>query len=585
MKNITWALVGIAIIAVVVYFAWSREQRVRAPNDAVGKETPASSFHNDYIALALSNLNQSFSIDAHDPTALESALIIRDVSPQTAASLLQAYQQSPERFEQDEASSLILATIFLDRNKLDEYQKMFQKWEERSTYPGAWFALNADFLLMQGKKDEAIAHLSTREFSGPQDVPRLMRLAMLNQELDYDSSLRYLNLAKEKDPDSTLLPILNSRLYEKANKITEAAQELSKSMKSNEKKSLSQVEALADLFNRYGYQPFAMSIWTSFEGDLPKETAAKALFWQRVLASAETPQKISSGGSPYLEYLADIPKGQFWNEKAFEKLSDAQYILETHQEAYWLRVLDFIAKGKEANALSLIQNSPFKSVSWNPQMEAALEIALNKHLNQSIDFHNLNNASILDKEYGTSAWLKPEDNQFIMSLIETSEGKDVLSAEDLALLDSKNVFSAILMAEGWQNAALHLYQAKDPAELPEWYSVELTKILANEKGVHAALDFALQEKDTPLLTLQIGELYFTANKPEDALKVLEQLRTENSEAGARAAWISAQYYWRKGNLDVARHIITANQHLSETPMGQEALAIISSKQIKEQQQR
>lgn len=581
MKNLRWIILLAAIVGLVAFLTWSREakttkQRTEASTDERDDEEERAEIEG-FSARSKS----SYSNEAHAPTPLELAIDIREVSPKSAALLLGQPNHPSKLAEKDEASALILATFFLRQGNLDQYQALADRWNENSSWPAAWFVLHGDKLVAQHKKEEAIAHLQSKAFQRSQDVARLGRLALLTQGADQEAALQTLRKAQQDDPENALIPILIARTLEKETRITEAAQELSRAMKQKEGRQVQQAEALADLFRRYGYQPFAISVWDSVKDKLPEETAGQLLFWKKVVAASPVPEKQKAlPEDSFLRYLASLPKGRFWDAEAFTEISGGQETLATNQETYWLRVLDYISTDNSQAALELIRQHPFKASSWNPSLEIALETVLVRKTNGAPGIASQPSPSALDLEYGTAAWLKPQDNALIVEILGATQEGGELSSETSALLTSPNAFSAILLAEGWEKAAWELHKSDASNAYPQWYLTGLTKAIAAGEGSQAALEFALKQQGSPELNLQIAELYMESGKAEEGLAVLEALRTENNELGARAAWITAQHYLRKGKLDLARQIIMANYFLAETPIGQETLAIISLKQAK-----
>lgn len=583
MKNSKWIIIlAIAIIGAVVYFVWNRQpklDRTLEDNSQTTLKFPATdemvAADSPLLTVPL-HLKDTYSATPHTPTSVELAIDIREISPELRYTLLRAYEKTPE-IVKNEAASLLLATIFLQDNLFDDYQSLSDRWGKASKWPSAWFVLNADLKVGLQKNEEAIAFLQSQSFNGSQDVARLGRLALLEPQTD--KALAYLQEAQHKDSNNPFLPILTARVLEKANRITEASQELSKALKTEGPKQTQQIEALADLFIRYGYQPFAISVWDSANAELPSETAAKSLFWKHMLASASRNEKSETPAeNAYLNYLSSLPKEVFWDDEAFSNLPDHEFLQQTHQEIYWLRLLDMLAKGAHANAIILIQGNAFKASSWNPSLEVALEAALNKHLSGIWAAAKPLKPSLLDVEYGTSHWLKPQENPLIASILSAVENDSDLDGQDQTLLGDHNAFAILFLAEGWEKAALALHKNdENPKNYPQWYTVNLTKALAASKGTDEALRFALAQADTPELTIAIAELYMLSGQLEKGIDQLQVLRTQNSDTGARAAWISAQYYWKKGKLDAARQIIMANRHLAETPMGKEALAMLTGK--------
>lgn len=583
MKKFTWVIIIAALIGILAYFQMSKKKFPASKNSLTPSQSEQEKEAEDIEGFSV-NAEESFSDHPHTPTHLEIALITGDLSPEVKDAVLKTYDRAPQAFDKNEAASLILASLLIRQDRANEYQNLAKKWETASAWPAAWVATNSDFLLMQNKKQEAIALLKANNFPGSQDIPRRVRLALLTAEYNNEYALALLNDLLTSRPQDPIPTLMLARALEKQGRITEASQELSKGIRESEDTQSLLTTALADLFRRYGQQSFALTVWDSTKHPLPPHESAKALFWNRVTASAGTQvhnQKTSL--TAYNAYLANLPQGKFWDEEHFKHIPDANTFLATYQETHWLRLLDLLAQENYADALELIQNNPFRAQSWNPQLVMAVEATLNHQINGTWALSNSKDWSILDKEYGTNAWLKPEENNFISETLLAAKDNGPLNDENASLLNSKEAFSALFLAAGWEKAALDLQEGKTTSNnLPEWYVIAMTKAINQDKGPKKALRFAASQKPSPELDLQIAELLLSTGRADDAMKSLEHLRTENNDLGARAAWMSARYYISQGRLDVARQIISANRHLAETPMGQEALAVISSKQNNEQ---
>ena len=143
-------------------------------------------------------------------------------------------------------------------------------------------------------------------------------------------------------------------------------------------------------------------------------------------------------------------------------------------------------------------------------------------------------------------------------------------------MSNQEIFIVALFSEGWTEAALQLQpSAFLSADFPEWVSGLYINGMRQNRGNQAALKFAAQQKQTPMIHLLTAEIEIAEGKTNQAIPVLEKLKTQQDDIGARAAWLLSLIDMQKGNYRQAGAAIAAHPQLAETLQGQEALGRIA----------
>ncbi len=89
----------------------------------------------------------------------------------------------------------------------------------------------------------------------------------------------------------------------------------------------------------------------------------------KIAVNAKVRQKLK----PLIEYLINLEPGEFWNQREFNHLSNANKYLKNQQETFWLKLLHALKNQQEKEALNLLKYNPFTTKSWFPELEIALK--------------------------------------------------------------------------------------------------------------------------------------------------------------------------------------------------------------------
>ena len=340
---------------------------------------------------------------------------------------------------------------------------------------------------------------------------------------DLTEALMFLQKAQENSPNNPYLVLLKAEILEKQHHLNKARLEYQRALQILPENP-EFVDQLAEFYRRHGYYDQALRTWHSGLS-LPDSGSlwSKFLFWNKtveVFKEGEIASTLPNDSlKPFIAYLLSLHPHEFWNAAVFEKLPNSTQLLSTRQETYWLRTLDALLNGREDEALQIIQNNPFQTVSWNPLLESTLE----------------------------------------KIIVYRSES-----------------FAEAFLTAGWDAAALDFSKlAKSHQHLPDWMVVKLLKAIRKQHGNEAALHFALQQNPSPSVQLLTAEMQISEGNREEGISRLIRLSREDSDEAFRAAWILTKIYLQENNYESAKRTILSQNRLSQNVMGQEILAQVA----------
>lgn len=503
--------------------------------------------------------------------------------------LVGLYEAYPFIFEGDEKGSSVIAYGYILARRSQDYWTIRETWRDRATLLDTWMVLDVDALLLDGKKEEALKLLKSRRFEGKHDIDRLVRLALFyvveNPKLAWD----YLSEAYNLDPQNPDIMSYRGKLLESMGQSSLALYEYMEAVRAKPE-NLFLRDQLAEFYMRQSQVALALSVWLE---TLSKPSLdliwVKVLFWSKVITPVgfdwTKAVQPTSDDKPFIEYLASLPNGVFWDEAAFEKLSNQQKYLRTLQVTFWLRLLESLKQQDEDAARKLLGFNLFSSNSMNPSLERALKQTANyrktgflnsetSQLKADESIPGPQNRNKTEKKQITS-----EKETFFNELNSWAEEEKKNNSTDVVppgvsnLLKSEEGFSALFLSAGWLEAALQLHKISVlPEDFPEWVAYGLTQAIRINRSSEQALDFALKQKKTAPLSILIAELYMAVKKPDEALSILEPFAKDPSYIGYQSSWLIYLIYVDKRQYEKAKEVINANPKLADDVLGKEALA-------------
>ena len=508
-------------------------------------------------------------------------LIKANVALKNTAQLLALYDYRPYAFQQNEKASLLIAEDFVTKGKTVDYGVIRDNWHGKEEYPQAWMMLDTDALIFAGKHYQAIKLLTMKEFEGKEDTPRLTRLALLYMKEDPRTAWDYFSQAQDKDPSNPEIHLYRAKLLETVGKPSTALSEYLSTVQLDPE-NIHYQEQLAEYYLRQGQYPQAIEIWKELiERGAPDTIWVKALFWGRVIKSMEidlTSKEVPAGKlKPFIDYMINLKPWEFWNQQQYDRLEHAQKYLDSQQTTWWLKLLSALKQNNDEEAWFLLQFHTFSDESWDPELTLALKQVLTYRKRGSLNVAR-GGLGITAPEKATIARKGKVQHPFfaqLNALADVSEGKDV--PEELEhLLKSKNAFAVVLLSAGWNESAVELLKVKViPDEFPSWVAVDFTEALKQLRGDKVALEFAIEQKQTPEMEILAGELLLSEGNLDAAYEKFNKHIYRNDDLGLKATRGASLIAFQKGDLYRAKELIEGHNKLSANPSGREVLARIA----------
>lgn len=494
--------------------------------------------------------------------------------------LVVLYEYYPYSFENHEKASLYVADAFILAGRGKDYQQIREEWKGKEQLKDIWFILDADKLLLDGRRNEAIGWLKSKKLEKSHDTGRLTRLALLTVSENPKEAWSFLNEAFNQDPSNPDIRLYRARLLESLGEkqfaLSEyvAAADLAPS-------NLYLKDQIAEYFLRQKNYGEALNVWTKIlEKPALDFIWLKAFFWNKVYASLKYDWKPIPQGKfqPLIEYLASLEPESFWNAKKYESIPNGKQYLQTEQMTYWLRLFQALKDKDEKEALSLLTYNPFTTVSWAPNLEIALKRILQYRKSGSIILDPSSSPIIAKNSKENDEEKLPTFFKELEKLAKEGETENNKQLPDdiKSLLSSPEVFTIALLSEGWNEAALQLHTIEVyPETFPQWAVIGMTEAFKVNKGNIKALEFATMQKQTPELSFLIGETLISEGNVEAGLDLLDKIAKENNDAGVKATLLISNLFIKQEKYDKAKEIVQANPRLFEETQGKELLARIA----------
>lgn len=499
--------------------------------------------------------------------------------------LLQLYESNPRIFEENEEATLLVADRLIKLNRSSDYTTLRDRWQGREVKSDVWFNFDADQMILDGDRTGAIAFLGSQSFEGKADTGRLVRLALLTIKDKPREAWEYLAQAYAKDPDNPEIRSYRARLMEVVGQTGLALNEYLAAAESAPDQVFYQ-DQLAEFYRRNHRYDLAVDVWKAqLERSNSDTIWLKAWFWTRVVAPLGIHWKdqpvLKGSWEPFLNYLAHLKPGTFWDAEAFEEIPNAHTYLQTQQVTFWLRLMDALQKHNEDLAWELLQYNLFASQSWNPSLENLLRKVLTY---RKIGTFNIDviaaepsdTTEVISQAKGDK---KPTHPLFAEVNALSVKGADALKISDTLreLLTSSFSIPSCFLVAGWLEAALDLTAQPIliPEGMPEWLGYGYAQAIRAVKGVEPALEFVKKQPATPSLSLMLGELLVADKQLDSGAEQLQKLSGLDSDVGFRAAWLLSLLYADGKQFDQARAVIAGQPRLAKDILGLETLARIS----------
>lgn len=488
------------------------------------------------------------------------------------------YEYFPQEFDGREKAALIIANNYLHHNNFEGFDLIRTKWQGRERIQDSWLVLDADRLMMDGKRQDAQEVLASQTFVGKSDAKRLIRLALLIYNQNPKQSWDYLAEALLKDPRNPDIHVYRAKILEAAEMPYLAFSEYIASVQSSGD-SPTYRNYLAEFLGRYNDYAQAAEVWTAgLNAYTPSEIWLKAWFWDKVAYPTAFPWKSSQLPAddlqPLMSYLIKLKPSEFWDSAAFAGIADANLYAKNLQPLYWLQLLQDLKEKQDLAALNLLNRQPFAATSWNPALEKALRRVLQYRLHDTFKIDSATSDVFVANASSAIPFFYELEELAHLEEIQGAAFKIPTAMQ--TLITSDEVYSAILLAAGWKQAGVQLHKIDVlPKVFPDWVAINLVQGIQLVQGIPQAIEFAQQQTQAPELQLLIAQLLVENGQLEEGLKITAPLAQDDSVIGVNASLLASLIYIEKKEYQNATNAIHVQPRLENEIAGREVLARIA----------
>lgn len=396
------------------------------------------------------------------------------------------YQFQPTAFLNHEDASLLLAESWLNRGKLDELEQLRQKWLGNERKHREWQLLDAEALILEGRRDQAIALLESQHFEGSSDTPRLTQLALLHLSQNPKKAWGYLEIANEKDPNNPTILTYRAKLLESIGQ-TDWAQKEYAAAAAADRENVASLDQLIDFHVRHEQLLPAMEALQESlnHPNLNEELAVKALFWNRMVEPLDVDWKniaAAENNYPFYNYLLGVNPPYFWNESTFKRIENNRKYSDRSQVVWWLRLLSALQENND-KAAEMLHRNPFAHLSWNPSLELAFKRIL-RYREKGTLYLDGEMLPLAEESNNSEEIPNFFEELDILASKQQHDPHFKMPKEYDRLLHSNEAIASALLAAGWNEAAIEML-ASTPATagMPEWVNRQFGLVLLENRGV------------------------------------------------------------------------------------------------------
>lgn len=441
-----WTTVGIGVgalvvLAVVLRFILVGRTRRRYENAVIAVESGRA-----HDALPAIRAGKRWEIDPAGRERWDALEMAAYVQLGQLAELLALFRQSPKPFTTDEEAALAAARAQIETRDLESFAELRKVWVSREGRVEMWLGLEADLLVLQGQRDEAIALLKRFKFEGTAESTRLARLGYLLAEVDPPLSAKAMEMALGLGPRLAEVWLFAARTHEEAGRHKEAYAAFCRALELAPHDVFVRHHT-AEYLTRQAAYTLALKTWEPSTAPPSMDFLwLKVIFWQRV-ANAEAGGSLPGACPPgplarLVEQLLRLPVEMFWHE---ERLAPFVHEAGEHWELLWLRVLEALRKGDDDEALTVL-NLGLRSPM--PTVENALRQVLTYRRTGFFEPGVLCLGPKAPTAFRSPLFVQLD--QWISGAL-AQEPQELLQ-----MMESRAIYAAVLRAGGWQEAAVRL---------------------------------------------------------------------------------------------------------------------------------
>ncbi|KAF3363048.1 hypothetical protein PHSC3_000384 [Chlamydiales bacterium STE3] len=450
--------------------------------------------------------------------------------------LVGLYNWDKTLFQQNEEAALLVAEQMVEEGHYEDFTYLKRRWQPESNFAEKWLLLEADYCARHGNSRKAQNLLITKQFKHPYETDRLLRLAFLNLNEHPKVSWDYLSKACMIDPSNPDLRIYRAHFLNALGKDFLALQELNQAAAKHGDYIFLSEEQIEQHVRNKDYLPAIALIEKHLSGSTDPNLWLKALFLNKVIAPVQVDktQLPEKKITPEIAYFLNLEGGRYCSDR-----EEAEKLAANKEEFFWIHFIHLLKLGREEQAYHLA----FKEHSLDSYYPA-----LRQALIRTLAYRN---PSI------THQPLQPFSTQhFLFQQFES----EAYSQELRDLLASKEIFSVLFLAAGWNEAALQLVDHNEQieADLPAWYTIGIVKALAHQRSANDAINFAKIQKPNKHLALQLGKLYAKNHNPELAIAIFKKLAASTPPTSEQASYFLAEEYVQQEQYALAKEAIAKN---------------------------
>lgn len=493
--------------------------------------------------------------------------------------LAQLYDFDPNLFIDHEKASLQLASFFLLTGKIEKFNTLRERWIGREAKEWDWLNNDVEYLVLEGKRDEAIRLINAKSFSGKDEEQRLLLLSMLYAHEQPEKALDYLAQVLKQNPKNSSALSFRASLYEKMNYQDEAFEDYLMALIVNPYNSLSRSKLANYYFKNLQYSKAIDLYENSLEYlTLTDQLLLKLLFWNKVFKPIDFEWEAipipNTSFKPFLKYLMALNQGQFWNNQEFKTLVNQKEFLNS-QESSWLKLISYLSKGNEFYAEDLLNSNVLYEQPWNKDLLILLKGLIDYRKSGSLDFSKTWSYTVKDLNDPASHFIQ------LLKNISTAKEEDKnfeISQEDQMLLKGPLAFPLVFLSLGWNEAALQLNPLNSiPQDYPDWVPLAFAKAIEVNRGYEGALTFLNRQKSTDRIEVAKLKLKLLLNleEEEELLTALNRYANHPGDVGFEASKLIALIHFSNDHFTAAEQAVNNNAILKRHPDGGEIIAKIA----------
>lgn len=409
--------------------------------------------------------------------------------------------------------------------------------------------LVADKAMLSGNATAARQILESGPLPGGDEVNRLTRLAILDAGKP-EKAWEHISQAYAADPKNPDVRTFSGNLLEQGGRPELARRDYVAAVVANPQ-NLRARDNLAEFYLRQQMLPQAVQTWLETP---PSDGSAlfylKAWFWNRV-GLGSVPIKNPAALGEVVGSLAALPARDFWGNAPGLFLARSQALAD-RPETLWLRALQELEAGREAEALKILSRATPQQAARHPFLVETLK-------------------SLLETRTGAGGDPLPAIPEIKISGHPFWKWLDE-NRSDPEALRQPWVLPALFCVSGWLRAGADICKPEGLAGAPEWaaYAIARSAQVCGDNRRLAEF-LAASPSDTPAMRLLRGESAWAENRRDEGKKIFEGL-LGTPGAGYRAAFLLALEALSRHDPAEARRVIALQPDFAESVAGREFLA-------------